>query len=808
MKRVCRLSVMVIVTVVCSVFSDAQDYPESPIFDVRMDYYASEFSYEGQFADMDNDGDRDYVYASYNLNNVIVHICKNAGDGSYGSQFTIIRSGESPEVYCADLDGDNDYDIALTIEDRDSLYIYENTSSGGSLSFTLIGEYIALTRPECIFGADLDDDSDVDIVVGNSGSGDFTVFLNDGSATFGAQSYGSGLNPYDIWATDFDGDNVNDVAVANLAAGYISVFLNNGDGTFGSGTNYTTDYSDVIACADYDGDTDNDIVVEDPYGVSILYNNGDGSFAAAVDYAAEPNTRYVYSVDLDGDSDHDIISSHTLDRISVLINLGGGVFAPAAYYGVGHRPFGIAAADVDGDSDVDLAVHNMESGNFSILRNTGDGTFIIATEYETGGRPTCVVAEDFNADGYKDLAVPSYSDSSVSILFNTGGGQFAPRVVYHVGRSPRAVCAVDLDGDSDYDLAIAKGIDTASVLLNNGDGTFGPVTFYPTFSLGYDIVAADFDGDDDIDLGISNSKISILFNYGNGTFSPPINYDAGGNTPRGICAADLDNDNDIDLASANQSTSFSVLLNIGNGSFLPEVRYYLDGNERPIDIAAADFDFDDDLDLLVACTTDNYIELFLNNGDGTFEPWEFLIAAAGKDPTSFAIGHINDDGYPDFIHTNQHGNSVYVVFSGLIDGEIEFYESSGWYKYGVGVEPLSVFLADLDNDGDNDAITANYEHDNISVLFNLLAGGSDCDCNPGDANNDGSANVGDAVYLISYVFKSGPAPQPYALCSGDANKDCGSNVGDAVYLINYVFKEGPPPASCEEWLVECGGPLR
>lgn len=65
----------------------------------------------------------------------------------------------------------------------------------------------------------------------------------------------------------------------------------------------------------------------------------------------------------------------------------------------------------------------------------------------------------------------------------------------------------------------------------------------------------------------------------------------------------------------------------------------------------------------------------------------------------------------------------------------------------------------------------------------------------GDANSDEGVNVGDAVYLINYVFKGGPAPDP--LEAGDANCDGGVNVGDAVYLINYVFKGGPAPcASC------------
>jgi hypothetical protein len=61
----------------------------------------------------------------------------------------------------------------------------------------------------------------------------------------------------------------------------------------------------------------------------------------------------------------------------------------------------------------------------------------------------------------------------------------------------------------------------------------------------------------------------------------------------------------------------------------------------------------------------------------------------------------------------------------------------------------------------------------------------------GDANGDGQVNVGDAVYLIAYVFNGGPPPDP--VCGGDANNDNDTNVGDAVYIIAYVFNGGPPP---------------
>jgi hypothetical protein len=61
----------------------------------------------------------------------------------------------------------------------------------------------------------------------------------------------------------------------------------------------------------------------------------------------------------------------------------------------------------------------------------------------------------------------------------------------------------------------------------------------------------------------------------------------------------------------------------------------------------------------------------------------------------------------------------------------------------------------------------------------------------GDANCDGSVNVGDVVYIINFVFKGGPAPIPFA--AGGANGDPEVNIGDAVYLINHIFNNGPPP---------------
>jgi len=56
----------------------------------------------------------------------------------------------------------------------------------------------------------------------------------------------------------------------------------------------------------------------------------------------------------------------------------------------------------------------------------------------------------------------------------------------------------------------------------------------------------------------------------------------------------------------------------------------------------------------------------------------------------------------------------------------------------------------------------------------------------GDGNGDRTINLADGVFVINYIFKGGPAPDP--LEGGDANCDGAVNLADAVHLINYIFK--------------------
>jgi rhodanese-related sulfurtransferase len=64
----------------------------------------------------------------------------------------------------------------------------------------------------------------------------------------------------------------------------------------------------------------------------------------------------------------------------------------------------------------------------------------------------------------------------------------------------------------------------------------------------------------------------------------------------------------------------------------------------------------------------------------------------------------------------------------------------------------------------------------------------------GDANTDSSVSVVDVIFLINYLFKNGPPPEPMDI--GNVNCDEEMTISDAVFLVNYIFKEGISPCDC------------
>src|SRR4051794_11128147 len=292
-------------------------------------------------------------------------------------------------------------------------------------------------------------------------------------------------------------------------------------------------------------------------------------------------------------------------------------------------PINVVSADFNGDGKLDLAVTHKADNFVYLLLGNGNGTFLNAIQYGVGesieGRE---FVGDFNNDGKLDLFLPGASNQAI-ILLGNGNGTFRSRIDSSsfsvAGTYPRGWGVGDFNGDGKLDVASTLPSLTAdsggyTVLLGNGDGTFqagivGPMVLHYSRWM----TVADLDGDGKLDMAVANGQgfsdqtgtvqITILRGNGDGTFRLGPSY----------ASPQLEDDDDPH-ATAN-----------------------------PEDVVATDVNSDGKLDL-IASDYDNTINVFLGNGDGTFQ------AARGYEPghypRSVVAADMNGDGKPDLVVTN------------------------------------------------------------------------------------------------------------------------------------------------------------
>jgi len=756
--------------------------------------------------DLDGDGDLDLATADYFLSGT-VSVLLNNGDGTFGPH-SIYLVGAGPfSVFAADFDGDGALDLATANATRpywdSTVSVLLNNKDGtfGPYSVYLVGD-----TPWSLFAADLDGNGDPDLVTADTRSDSTSVLLNNGDGTFAPRSvYPVGDEPVSIFVADLDGDGDLDLATANTGSDSVSILLNDGDGSFVPDSAYPAgDGPRSVFAADLDGDGDLDLATAN-YGsdnVSVLLNQdtppphilSTSPTQNELNVSVNANIKVTFDVAMDSSTIND--STFVVNARSTGLHLGTisyddptktATFDPYSDFDVGEVVTVVLTTGIESSAGIPLQMDTGYVWSFTVRAFDGTGIFGSDSVYPVSDYPRSLVACDLDGDGDIDLATAGGNPGQVSILLNNGDGTFANDSTYLVGWYPFSICAADLDADGDNDLAVAveegEYMGNVTVLLNNGDGTFGPHSSYYVGFAAASVFAADLDGDGDIDLAagqyFTSQNLSILLNNGDGTFATFSVYPVGGH-PYSVFSADFDNDRDLDLATANPySASVSILLNSGDGVFALDSSYSV--GQYPYSVFAADLNGDGNLDLVTANQTSEYfgyVRVLLNNGDGTF-----LVDSTywtGPGTSSAFAADFDGDGDLDLAAGNQMGHDVSIL---LNHGDGTFAPDS---YYTVGTWPNSIFAADFDNDGDLDLATANSTSDNVSVLLDQSTHIR------GDANGDGVINSADIAYLINYLFKSGPAPDPLWL--GDCNCDGVINSSDVVYLINYLFKGGPAPA--------------
>ncbi len=366
---------------------------------------------------------RDELIPDLRSRGVVVHFDVAPPSVEFGAQRIITTNADRAfSVHAADLDGDGDPDVLSASADDDKIAWYENLGGGAFSTQQVITA--AADGTSSVHAADLDGDGDPDVLSAsqlddkvawyeNLGGGAFSVQRVITTAADGASS---------VHAADLDGDGDPDVLSASLHGDTIAWYENMGGGAFSAQRVIATaDAAFSVRAADLDGDGDPDVLTNDNDQL-VWYENEGGAFSQKRVFSGHfsgqtPGLWHIYSADLDGDGDVDVLANS--DRDSTFVwheNLGGGEFSSQQHFsGSAYLGGSVRAADLDGDGDQDVLSASRGDDKIAWYENLGGGSFsaqsVITTDADGAHS---VQAADLDGDGDPDVLSASANDDTIA----------------------------------------------------------------------------------------------------------------------------------------------------------------------------------------------------------------------------------------------------------------------------------------------------------------------------------------------------------------------------------------------------------
>ncbi|CAF2141030.1 unnamed protein product [Rotaria magnacalcarata] len=616
-----------------------------------------------------------------------------------------------------DLNNDTQLDIVIANAGTDTVGIffgYENGTFQPQITYSTGSR----SQPYSVAVGDFNSDDDIDIVAATYGSNSISILIELGNEAFEKVhlfSLGSS-RPVSVTVADLNNDKFLDIIVVNYGTYSIGILLGYGNALFSIQTKYSTGYDSLlysVAVADLNGDNRSDI---------IIANSGANNIAVLV--GVHPYCIVVG--DFIKDNVSDVIVAKGDENNAVILNgSGNGTFVIHETYftGVGSTPVYVLTGDLNNDDRLDFATINKGTEDITVFIRYLRRMFSNRTRYSTGVASYSVSIDvgDFNNDIVLDIVVANRELLNVGIFLGYANGTFSIQKIYSTdtNSTPQSVTVVDFNNDSLLDIAVANNNKhNVGVFLRYGNGSFAAhlVFLTATNSMPMSVAVGDFNKDGLVDIVVANygnSNIGILLGYENGSFETKKTYSTGnGSFPDSVAVGDLNNDNLFDITVNNRNTgNVSIFLGYGNGSFGKMTSYFMGESWNPSSSALGGLNNDGFLDIAVSNTCAYNISMLFGLGDGTFGILTIFSAGGDSRPYSIVIGNFNHDSWEDIVITNTIDQSV-SVFLGLDSIDVAN-ESS--YSTGSGSHPYFIVTTDFNNDTILDIVVVNFAHDNIDI---------------------------------------------------------------------------------------------
>jgi hypothetical protein len=395
------------------------------------------------------------------------------------------------------------------------------------------------------------------------------------------------------------------------------------------------------------------------------------AFVVKHQYELSELTGIGHSVLMDADNDGDLDALITHNKVHLLENDGAGYFRYGTADKLGPQEImlnnttDLDKADFNSDAKQDLFIAEsgldadpFPGGRSKILIQSSNGKMLDETEGRLPDKLSfthSATVGDIDGDKDIDIYMGNVAGGTMPPCFyiNNGSGKFSPALK----RLPRILTHRDeldlkytsgllIDVDNDGDLDLIGGLhggypknnpfyERDDILLNDGFGYFSfadddampPRYKSPSWGT-MEIVPADLnkDGLEDlllaVNLNYSETRIQLLLNNGNGTFSDkteniPQNWPVGSwenqTWVRWIFPSDFNNDGSVDFIAHGANIKPHLFINKGNGVFQDDTQML--NLPEPVGdsfivILPGDLDNDGDIDLFV--TRGITVSVYLN----------------------------------------------------------------------------------------------------------------------------------------------------------------------------------------------------
>jgi|GEM_PF-1808406 len=253
-------------------------------FATKVDFSTGNAPYSIAIGDVDGDGKLDLIVG--NSASSSISVLRNTG--SYGNpnfaakvDFTV---GSLPySIGIGDIDGDSKPDLAIANYNSSTISVLQNTGSIGIVNFASKVDFATGPSPNSVVIGDIDGDDKPDLAVVNNAANTISVFCNTStSGTISLASkvdFSTGTNPKSVAISDIDGDGKADLAITNYTSNSVSVLRNTasiGTVSFSDKVDFSTGTTPrAIAIGDVDGDGKPDLVTANynANSVSVLCNS-------------------------------------------------------------------------------------------------------------------------------------------------------------------------------------------------------------------------------------------------------------------------------------------------------------------------------------------------------------------------------------------------------------------------------------------------------------------------------------------------------------------------------------------------------